>query len=227
MRSIFILSLLFCGFFSFAQRTLYEMPELNLDGKSGPNKSHFGHAIISFGFNTLDQSIEDYTQKFWSSSNFSVGGRYIRKLSNRWAWSNDFLISYFSYQFENDALDPDDFGVAFNAIERDGRLVWGFEYVTGLRFSTQKRRGNIIGRYLEIQGLGGVVLSRSQVVRGINDEGNKVVYSAIFKEDHPFYWGWNFRLGLNQISLFSKVIIADMARLDRNLILFGLELNLH
>ncbi len=227
MRNLIITILLFGSFGVFGQRLLLEMPYDPTQTNTGPNRSHFGHMVISLGYNSLDQAAELEGRNFWNSANFNIGGRYIRKLGTRWAWSNDFLFNFFSFEFDADHLDPDDFGLAFDKINRYGRAVASFEYAPGIRFSIQKRRGNIVGRYLEVQGLGGVILQRNEYYRGENAQGKNANYTEVFSESSPFYYGGVLRLGLNKVSLYARYIANDIIRLDRGLILYGLELDLY
>lgn len=227
MRFTYIYLFILLGFVSHGQRLLLEMPWDPINKENGPNRSHYSHSVISFGFNGLqDQGEHDIS--FWNSVNFNIGGRYIRKLSNRWAWSNDFLFNFFNYRINIEDLDPADqtmrFGSSFTKVEQESRSFFSFEYAPGIRVSTQKRRGNIIGRFIEIQGLGGVIFSRSILIMGEDENEKPVRLNTIFQEGSSFYYGGVLRFGFNRINLYARYIANDIGRLNSGMMLYGIEL---
>jgi hypothetical protein len=230
MRFIYISIFILVTFLGHGQRLLLEMPWDPINKEVGPNRSHYGNSIISFGLNGLfEQGVQDVD--VWNSANFNIGGRYIRKLGNRWAWSNDFLFNFFNYRLNVEDLDPADlterYGSSFAKVEHEGRSFTSFEYAPGIRFSTQRRRGNIIGRYIEIQALGGVIFARSTHVFGEDVNEQRVHLNTRFQEDSSLYYGGVLRFGFNRISLYARYIANDIGRLgDVGMMLYGVELAL-
>lgn len=218
------------GVFGYSQRLLLEMPYDPIDRENGPNRSHFSHAVFSFGVNGLPEQNKQNID-FWNSGNFNLGGRYIRKLSTRLAWSNDFLFNFFSYRININELDSDEqtalYGSSFAKVEQEGRSFFTLEYAPGLRFSTQKRRGNTLGRFIEIQGLGGLIFMRTTDVFGVDEFEKTARLVTMFKDGGPFYYGGVVRFGFNRVNFYTRYIANDIGRLNTGMLLYGVEFSIY
>lgn len=212
--------------FSSAQGILHlQMPDDPAEKIYGPNRKHYAQGTLSVGLNLFQESPDGIVSSWYSQTNMSLGGRYLRRLNNRFAFVNNLSIMYKSFRLQPDESVMNSYQHLFDEVEIIARSQTALVYAPGLRVSIQKRRGNIIGKYIDVQGFFALTLRRSETVEGFGQSGEGELRMRL-TEGTPFHYGATFRLGYNRLALFVNYFIANTLYENSILILFGVELSI-
>ena len=207
MKQLLFLSLLLCSFASFGQRVVLRMSPAadTLEPSSGPNYKHYVHSFMSFGTSPLSGDVGGKTKP--GLDHFSFGYRTKLRLAEHFAIGYDLAYSSESFNLKQELTktSPD------NGIYDSQRLI--FHSIRGglyMRFNAG-RRGNSLGKYLDLGGFGEWVFGHTQFTKfKLSDNSVVRVRRSKLEYYQPFNYGLSARLGFNQFILFGNYRMSDI-----------------
>ena len=176
--------------------------------RTGPNRRYFGHLYAGYGL-ALGTNELGVRHNF-NSYELQVGGRLKHRLGPYLALNADLRYAYLRYTLAPDQLRPAPF---------DGRHdleTLGYHQLQGeasLRFNVGRRRGNVVGRYLDLLAYGGPALATNHATEDASPSGGRLEII-----DHqPSYlarWqgGVGARLGSNSLALVGRYRLSEALR---------------
>jgi hypothetical protein len=198
----------------------------------GPNYSNFWHTYIKYGLILGPAENESSNIRYGRSYDLNLGLRYKKKINSFYSLGFSFEYNQQNYSLEQDSgkLTPD------SILHKTERLQFNyFNLVLYNRFNYGKR-GNIIGRYVDIGVYGGLGFG---IIHHTRDEfnpsfvGAEIVDITRRKLDYVnrLNYGVLARIGFNKWAIYGKYRLSDLFNDKRNLaemppLVVGLELGL-
>jgi len=183
-----------------------------LPPRTGPNRRYFGHLYGSYG---LAAGASPLGVRYgFPSSEVQLGGRLKRRLGPYLAFNADLRYAYLRYSLTPDAMRPAPFnsgpGYGFSF---DNQTI-SYHQLQGeasLRLSPSRRRGNTVGRYLDLLAYGGRSLAANYTASGPLASGGR----REIVEHRPAYlarWqgGVGLRLGSNSVALVGRYRLSEL-----------------
>jgi hypothetical protein len=179
---------------------------------SGPNLKKYTHLYASYGLVLGETEGDSAEIKIGNSSQFAMGVRYKRRLSNFYAIGFDLSYNITTFHMEQDSakLLPD-------TLLHDKEKLASNNVTLQLynRFNFGKR-GNHIGNYLDIGGYGEWAFSITHSTKDTDDRA-KVLGAKTTKTTNkglkytaPFNYGLVARIGIGKLAFFGKYRFSDM-----------------
>ena len=177
-----------------------------LPPRTGPNRRYFGHLYGSYG---LAAGPSPLGVKYgFSSFEVQLGGRLKRRLGSYLAFNADVRYAYLRYGLDAEALRPAPFGGGFDTQTISYHQLQG---EASLRLTPGRRRGNTVGRYLDLLAYGGRTLAANYTAIGPSANGGR----REIVEHQPAYlarWqgGVGLRLGSNSLALVGRYRLSEL-----------------
>ncbi len=201
-----------------------------LKSEYGMNRKHYRHPFIGFGFFAGDAGGPKGKIKSTNSWAFEYGYRYKRKF-------NHYLSAGAEWSFSRLQYSPS----AWELASLMGDMPLNSEKLvmvqTGLglyqRFNWQKRRGDFIGRFIDIGVYGNWTFASRYVYAFEQPTGEKVkVKKSGLDYVQPFDYGLLARIGFGNFVLKSSYRFSDHFKSESGLeefprFYFGFEMGLH
>ena len=205
-----VLALLVAGSPAHAQQVLLQTDVATdtIPNRTGPNRRYFGHLYVGY---TLAAGTSDLAVKYgFPSSEFQLGGRLKRRLGSFLAFNTDLRYAYQRYGLDPEASQPDPFGTGFDSQYFSYHQVQG---EASLRLSPYRRRGNTVGRYLDLLAYGGWAFATAYTRAGAGPYGGRLEEVA-HRPDYLARWqgGVGARLGSNSLALVGRYRLSDALR---------------
>lgn len=180
-----------------------------LPPRTGPNRPWFGHVYLGYapavGANGLGVNYG------LSSAETLVGGRLKRRLTGGLALCADLRYAYLRYQLDPDAQHPAPFRTDPAA---DQHLAYHqAQGELGLRLNPGRRRGNVVGRYLDLLAYGGYALGTTYAAEQPAPGGGR---QELVVHQPPYLARWlggvGLRVGSNSLALVGRYRLSDALR---------------
>lgn len=190
----------------------------------GPNRKHYIHSNLALGM-PIGRSAEGVKvlPRVFDSQ---YGVRYKLKLSEGLATGLDF-----GYQSHSFTIKQEPGKMLFDTILYDReRITFGYLFLgTYLRIQPGKR-GDVIGRFIDIGAKGGYRIHSSHITRSNLEDGSttKIIRSRL-TDTEPLYWGAFARIGFNAIAFYLEYMGSThfTSGPDFPAFTFGLQLKLN
>ena len=179
-----------------------------IPSRTGPNRRYFGHLYAGYtlaaGPSTLGVNYG------FASSELQLGGRLKRRLGPFFALNTDLRYAYLRYDLDPAVARPGPFGMGFDSQHFSYHQLQG---EASLRFSPYRRRGNTVGRYLDVLAYGGWAFATTYAKVGPGPSGGRLEVVA-HQPDYLARWqgGVGARLGSNSVALVGRYRLSDALR---------------
>ncbi len=152
--------------------------------KRGPNFRHFTHLFVGLSFYVPLEDDNQIDCRYGASTSFTVGYRYKLKIANFFALGADFSYTndIFSLQQNNNKSFPN------SEIHRSEKLRFNSLGADAFMRFNIGRRGNVIGRFLDLG----------------------VYYNWVFLSKHVFRDKLSINVGDNKTSGKQKIVLSDL-----------------
>ncbi len=208
---------------------MFEVP------KKGPNFRHFTHMYLGFAFYIPHEDRDEITTINGATTAFSIGIRYKYKINNFFAIGTGFNYTndIFSIKQDKNKIFPN------SVIHRKEKIRFNsIGPYAFIRFNFGKR-GNIIGRFIDIGVYYNWVFSAKHVCRDkIDNQTNKfkagkqkiVLSNLDYVRD--FHYGIKSRIGINRLVLTASYRLDELLNDDYYPLFLprlniGVEIGLH
>lgn len=225
MKTIILLSLLAAMPLLFSAQTVLmeEYPGNDtVVPRWGKNLAHFIHPYFIYGIFADDFSNASAHAKIPGSSEFAMGLRYKRKITNFYAMGLDFRLNFSGVSIRQE--DSKTFPMAGKhkkeSIQTSGLSL---EYFNRINFD---RRGNKIGKYLDLGVYGFFNLNSYHFIRDESDTlgigASKATEVKFYKPDYlnNYGYGVSCRLGSNALVFYARYRLSDMVKKTGNYVTF-------
>ncbi|MGI4870617.1 MAG: hypothetical protein ACRYFX_05495 [Janthinobacterium lividum] len=178
-----------------------------IPARTGPNRRYFGHFYggyaLAVGPNELG------VEKGFSSFELQLGGRLKRRLGPYLALNADLRYAYLRYALDNDVARPAPFGLPH---ERETLSYHQLQGELSLRLNPSRRRGNVVGRYLDLLAYGGPALAANHTTDDPAPSGRLEVVAH--QPEYLARWlgGVGLRVGSNSVALVGRYRLSDALR---------------
>lgn len=195
-----------------------------LPPRTGPNRRYFGHLYVGYALAAGPSALG--VRRGFSSAEVQLGGRLKQRLGPYVAFNTDLRYAYLRYDLATDVARPLLSGVGF-----DSQAI-GFHQVQGeasLRLNPGRRRGNTVGRYLDLLGYGGWAFSTSYTARGASPYGGQLEL-VTHQPSYLARWqgGVGLRVGSGALALVGRyrlsALLPGPALPEPPRLLLGLEI---
>ena len=195
-----------------------------LPPRTGPNRAYFGHLYVGYALAAGPSALG--VRRGFSSYEVQLGGRLKRRLGPYFAFNTDLRYAYLRYDLATDIVRPVFSGVGF-----DSQTI-GFHQVQGeasLRLNPGRRRGNTVGRYLDLLGYGGWAFSTSYAARGPSPYGGQLEL-VTHQPSYLARWqgGVGLRVGSGALALVGRyrlsALLPSPTQPEPPRLLLGLEI---
>jgi hypothetical protein len=205
-----VLALLVAGSPAHAQQVLLQTDVATdtIPSRTGPNRRYFGHLYAGY---TLAAGPSALGVKYgFSSSEFQLGGRLKRRLGSFLAVNTDLRYAYQRYGLDPEASRPGPFGTGFDSQYFSYHQLQG---EASLRLSPYRRRGNTVGRYLDLLTYGGRAFATTYTRTGAGTSGGRLEEVA-HQPNYLARWqgGVGARLGSNSLALVGRYRLSEALR---------------
>lgn len=192
--------------------------------KFGPNRQHYIHSYFALGM-PIGRSAENVkVMPRVSDSQFGV--RYKLKLGEGLATGFDFGYQSHSYTIKQEPGKS-----LFDTVLYDReRITFGYLFLGPYLRVQPGKRGDVIGRFIDIGAKGGYRINSSHFVRSNLDDGSILKMTrARLQDTEPFYWGAFARIGFNAIAFYFEYMGSTHFTIgpDFPTFTFGLQINLN
>jgi len=205
-----LLALLLAGPAARAQQVLLQTDVANdtIPNRTGPNRRYFGHLYVGYALAAGPSALG--VKRGATSSELQIGGRLKRRLGPYFAFNTDLRYAYLRYGLDPDAARPALLGTGFES------QVLSYHQVQGeasLRLNPARRRGNTVGRYLDLLAYGGWAFATNYATEGPGPSGGRLEVVA-HQPDYLARWqgGVGARLGSNSVALVGRYRLSDALR---------------
>lgn len=171
-----------------------------LPSRTGPNRRYFGHLYVGYA---LAAGPANLGVKYgFSSSEVQLGGRLKRRLGPLLALNTDLRYAYLRYGLAPDATRPAPFAGGFDTQFISYHQLQG---EASLRLNPARRRGNTVGKYLDLLAYGGRALATSYATENPGATGGRLELVA-HQPDYLARWlgGVGVRLGSSSLALVGR-----------------------
>jgi hypothetical protein len=204
------LALLVAGVPARAQQVLLQTDVATdtIPSRTGPNRRYFGHLYAGY---TLAAGPSALGVKYgFPSSELQLGGRLKRRLGSFLAFNTDLRYAYQRYGLDTEASRTGPFGTGFDS------QFFSYHQLQGeasLRLSPYHRRGNTVGRYLDLLAYGGWAFATTYATTKPGPSGGKLEEVA-HQPDYLARWqgGVGARLGSNSLALVGRYRLTEAVR---------------
>ncbi|MCB2376845.1 hypothetical protein LGH70_04590 [Hymenobacter sp. BT635] len=176
----------------------------------GPNRAYYNHFYLGYGLVAGPAAGPGAALRYGSSAEFALGLRNKFRVSQRLAVGLDLRYTRVAYHLAQNAqkLVP-------NAAQHHREyLALPQAQLEGFVRLNQGRRGNVIGRYLDVGGWGGWVISTTHYYEDRPGQGAKRVTVSEHGLDFLRRWsyGVGLRLGSSRYALSGRYRLSDVFR---------------
>ncbi|NML64200.1 hypothetical protein HHL22_03180 [Hymenobacter sp. RP-2-7] len=177
--------------------------------RTGPNRPWFGHVYLGYA-PAVGASALGVKYGFGSAETL-VGGRLKRRLTGGLALCADLRYGYLRYQLNPDANHPAPFRTD---PEADQHLAYHqAQGELSLRLNPERRRGNVLGRYLDVLAYGGYALGTTYAAEQPAPGGGQ---QEVVVHQPPYLARWlggvGVRVGSNSLALVGRYRLNDALR---------------
>ncbi|MDQ3193067.1 MAG: hypothetical protein M3Q58_15895 [Bacteroidota bacterium] len=239
MKKILITTLIALAFVTTNINGQEILLEQNVQGDTippqrGPNLKHYSHLYFAYGFVFGPSQAAGSAIRYGNSTDFNVGYRYKRKISNFYALGFDFAYGVTSFN-----IDQQQGKTLPNNVFHDNEKINFNHLGVSLynRFNFGKR-GNIIGNFLDIGAYGNWefivkhIYTENYVSPNIANARFTRVINRQLNYTNPLNYGVQARLGFNRYAFYGSYRLSDKFKqefmypeLPRFII--GLQIGLH
>ncbi len=228
MKKISILVIIvFCSIYTAHSQELllYRwVPSDSVKGNWGQNLSHWMHFYGAFGFVTpINQNVGSEIY-FGKASNWELGLRYKKRITNWVAIGGNISYDFFNYRMEQnqDKTMPDTL-----FYDKQKILLHNLSLSPYIRFNFG-RRGNKIGNYLDLGIFYNIVLGSAEKQRNTPDGLDRVKNKNLPYITHDYY-GFYANIGIGRWVIYGKynysaVIIGNPIYNDIAPLTIGLQI---
>jgi hypothetical protein len=179
-----------------------------IPNRTGPNRRYFGHFYVGY---TLAAGPSALGVKYgFPASELQLGGRLKQRLGPFFALNTDLRYAYLRYGLDTEASRPGPFGMGFDSQYFSYHQVQG---EASLRLSPYLRRGNTVGRYLDLLAYGGWAFATTYATTGPGPSGGRLEVVA-HQPDYLARWlgGVGVRVGSNSLALVGRYRLSEALR---------------
>jgi hypothetical protein len=200
-------ALLAAGSAAHAQQVLLQTDVANdtLPARTGPNRRYFGHLYGGYGLVAGSSALG--VKHGFSSSELQIGGRLKRRLGGFLALNADLRYAYLRYGLNPDVARPFPLGSGFDSQFISYHQLQG---EASLRLTPGRRRGNTVGRYLDLLAYGGRALAATYAKQGPAPGGGQLEEVA---HEPPYLARWlggvGARVGSNSVALVGRYRLSN------------------
>ncbi len=202
-----LLVLLLVGPAARAQQVLLQTDVANdtIPNRTGPNRRYFGHLYVGYALAAGPSALG--VRHGAASSELQVGGRLKRRLNSFFAFNTDLRYAYLRYGLDPEIGRPAPFGPGFDTQTLSYHQVQG---EASLRLNPARRRGNTVGRYLDLLAYGGWAFTTTYAVEGPGPSGGQLEVVA-HRPDYLARWqgGVGARLGSNSLAVVGRYRLSQ------------------
>ena len=190
-----------------AQQVLLQTDVANdtIPARTGPNRRYFGHLYGGYALAAGSSALG--VKRGFSSSELQLGGRLKRRLSPWLALNADLRYAYLRYNLATDVARLAPFGTGFD------QQFFSYHQLQGeasLRLTPGRRRGNTVGRYLDLLAYGGRALATSYATQAAAPGGGQL---EIVTHEPPYLARWlggvGVRVGSNSVALVGRYRLSS------------------
>jgi len=179
-----------------------------IPARTGPNRRYFGHLYAGYGLALGTDQLG--VKKGFGSSELQLGGRLKRRLGPFLAFNVDLRYAYLRYTLAPDGARPAPLAVPHESEVLSYHQLQG---EASLRFNVDRRRGNVVGRYLDLLAYGGPALAANHATEDDSPGGGR----REVIDHQPSYlarWqgGVGARLGSNSLALVGRYRLSEALR---------------
>ena len=177
--------------------------------RTGPNRPWFGHVYLGYAPAVGPSALG--VKYGPGSAETLVGGRLKRRLTGGLALCADLRYGYLRYQLDPDARHPAPFRTD---PEADQHLAYHqAQGELSLRLNPGRRRGNVLGRYLDVLAYGGYALGTTYAAEQPAPGGGRQEV-AVHQPPYLTRWlgGVGLRVGSNSLALVGRYRLSDALR---------------
>ena len=208
MKSFLAILFISLSFSAFSQDILLQQ---NVKADSirpayGPNLKTFIYGYTGLGFPLPANRVGGYIRP-GVSSNFDIGIRYKRKISNLLAIGLDLGLESTSYKIKQD----DSKTVPDNTLNDKEKIQINTAISSAWLRINAGRRGNYIGNYLDLGAFGGWNFQKKHKTANTNEADEKVkVTTSKLKYVEMFSYGLVSRIGISRYVLKAQYRLSDL-----------------
>lgn len=192
-----------------AQQVLLQTDVANdtVPARTGPNRRYFGHFYAGYALALGADGLG--VKHGFGSSELQLGGRLKRRLGPAFALNADLRYAYLRYALQ-DGTRPAPFAGPHDTESLSYHQLQG---EASLRLNPGRRRGNVVGRYLDLLAYGGPALAANYTTSDPAPGGGRLEVVA----HQPSYlarWqgGVGARLGSNSLALVGRYRLSEALR---------------
>jgi hypothetical protein len=193
-----------------AQQVLLQtdVAEDTIPNRTGPNRRYFGHFYLGYTLAAGPSALG--LNHGFASSEVQVGGRLKRRLGPYFALNTDLRYAYLRYGLDTGASQPSLFGTGFDSQYFSYHQLQG---EASLRLSPYLRRGNTVGRYLDLLAYGGWAFATTYATNKPGPSGGRLEEVA-HQPDYLARWlgGVGVRVGSNSVALVGRYRLSEALR---------------
>lgn len=193
-----------------AQQVLLQtdVAEDTIPNRTGPNRRYFGHLYAGYALATGPSALG--VNPGFSSFELQLGGRLKQRLGPFFALNTDLRYAYLRYGLDPGASRPGVFGAGFDSQYLSYHQL---QSEASLRLSPYRRRGNTVGRYLDVLAYGGWAFATTYATTGPGPSGGQLETVA-HQPDYLARWlgGVGVRLGSNSVALVGRYRLSEALR---------------
>jgi len=208
MKKIFTIIFLSISLVAFSQDILLQqnVKADTIRPTRGPNLKNFTQSYVGLGFPLYTSEAINYTRP-GASSDFDLGLRYKRRITNFLAFGIDLGINATSYKLkqEEPKTVPD---TVLNDKEKFQITTLASSVFVRINVG---RRGNYIGNYLDLGAYGGWNFQKKHKTTNGNEAGEKVRESTTqLKYVENFSYGLSGRIGTSRYAVTARYRLSDI-----------------
>jgi len=208
--ALLVLALLLSASAARAQQVLLQtdVAEDTIPSRTGPNRRYFGHLYAGYALAAGPSALG--VKYGFSASEVQLGGRLKRRLGYFLALNTDLRYAYLRYGLDPGASRSDPFGPGFDSQYLSYHQVQG---EASLRLSPTRRRGNTVGRYLDLLAYGGWAFATTYATNRPGPSGGRLEEVA-HQPDYLARWlgGVGARVGSNSVALVGRYRLSEALR---------------
>jgi len=230
---IFIIS--FISISSFSQETGMNKADDNF----GPNKTHFAHSFVNFGFMSPPKEGEGADIIYGKSHSFTYGIKYKYKIANAFSIGLGVYYNYQTWHLKQDSSKVIPNNILYDKEKITSNNVGGEFF---LRFNVGKRN-NTIGNYIDLAPYGvwtyntsrKITVNSNNPIDPLGEEYNTTTNVNLNYLEN-FNYGMQLRIGLDRIAITGKYRLSNIfasyfktaiSHTELPRLIIGLEIGLH
>ena len=236
-KNILLLSILLFSFSAtFSQQVVFEQ-DVNKDTivpTKGPNLKNFSHLYFGFGLVLGSPDSTGSDINMGSSTDFIIGYRYKRKLSNFYAIGVDISYGATSFNLKQDSskLLP---SKELHDKEKINSNQLGLNLYNRFNFG---KRGNHVGKFLDLGAYGHYTFNykhifkdQNEIANSLHSSATKVVNTGLVYTN-PLNYGVQARIGVNRYVLYGSYRLSDQFKANYGFpelprLIVGFQIGLH